>query len=893
MRHHSSRHDSDASLLRRRSLRMEHLESRMLLSASVMPQAANAAKSAAAASAATVLTLSPSADAYVNSAKPTTNYGTAGDLLVQSSSGRGGSEADAYLKFDLSSISSSVTKAVLNLTPLAVAAGTSSVTIGVQLLKDGSDSWVEGVGGSSRSTTAGITWMSSPNGYGQIVTLSASQLSASTPISIDVTQLINQKFNANGMSSFVIGVISSTPYGPSFGPSRNAFWSVDFASRDNANTAVRPTLSITTATTDPPPTVVQQPTIESQTSTSAVLSVLGDDATDGQSSLAYTWSVASSTAAIAPTFSVNGTNDAQKTTVTFHQAGTYVFTVKITDKTDGLSVTTNTVTVTVTQTLSGILVSPSSATVALGATQQLTASGVDQFGLKMALAAGSVTWTAAQGTFSGDATGSTVTYVAPSTATTDTVTAASGSFSASVTMTVVKANFLGLTDAQLAALTQSLDVDGSINRADMIKILDYVESETDGIVSAADLSDLKTILKNSATLNIVSYVGVLANDVINGSVANAHYLGQTLGNLTAGSSNAVLEKLINKWFYGTDLPTTGGYSYDTATAGTLYGANGASHTDEKQGDLGDCYLISSLGSIADSSQAAIKNMLIDNGDGTYTVRFYSNGVADYVTVNTQLPVSSKGTLVFDGYGTSASSASNVLWLELIEKAYAQWNETGKTGRDSATNSYAAIEGGWMGDVYAQTLNCADTAYSLRTASAKQTLISALSAGKAATIGTVTSPASGTGLYGNHAYNVLSYDSATGLFTLYNPWGSNQPAKLTWSQLVANCDGFAIGDASAAAVSGVRKAVVAPHVVAPIQTPSETAAAVQPSVAATAETPALARTRTFAADAVFASYDASDSLTAMRPFSAGDAAAAPDATSEQVASLDELLAVGLM
>ena len=263
-------------------------------------------------------------------------------------------------------------------------------------------------------------------------------------------------------------------------------------------------------------------------------------------------------------------------------------------------------------------------------------------------------------------------------------------------MTVVKSNYLGLLNADLASLTYSLDTDGSINRADMIQILYCVESEGDGVVDAADFSDLKTILKDSSTLNIVNYVLVLANDVVNGNAANAHYLGQTLGNLAAGSSNAQLEKLIDKWFYGTDLPATGGYSYDTVTAGTLYGSSGPSHADEKQGNLGDCYLISALGSVADSSQAAAKNMIIDNGDGTWTVRFYSNGTADYVTVNSQLPVDSKGNLIFDGYGTSSTSGSNVLWLELLEKAYAQWNETGREGRSAAANSYASIEGGLDG-----------------------------------------------------------------------------------------------------------------------------------------------------------------------------------------------------
>ena len=80
--------------------------------------------------------------------------------------------------------------------------------------------------------------------------------------------------------------------------------------------------------------------------------------------------------------------------------------------------------------------------------------------------------------------------------------------------------------------------------------------------------------------------------------------------------------------------------------------------------LGDCYFISSLGTIAKSNPAAIENMFINNGDETYTVRFYTGtygsttnsdgsindgftngvGTADYVTVNTMLPTYN-GTLV--------------------------------------------------------------------------------------------------------------------------------------------------------------------------------------------------------------------------------------------------------
>jgi hypothetical protein len=358
------------------------------------------------------------------------------------------------------------------------------------------------------------------------------------------------------------------------------------------------------------------------------------------------------------------------------------------------------------------------------------------------------------------------------------------------------ANFLSMIDSTLASLTKSLYSDGSISRTDMIAILNSVKNESDGVVDSNDMSDLKTIVGNAKTLKMADYVYVLTCDIVNGSTANAKYLGSTLGNLSVGSSNTVLGKLVNKWFYGTDLPTTS-YTYSTTTAGTLYSTSGPSHLDEKQGVLGDCYLISALGSVADSCSTAIKNMIIANGDGTWTVRFYSNGKADYVTVNGRLPVSSSGTFVYEGYGAKATSSTNVLWLALVEKAYVQWNETGKTLQGNYLNSYTAIAGGWTGTVYQQVLGSATTYCKYLSASGAQAaLISVLSSKQAVTIATVSSPNySTTGLYGNHAYNVLSYNSTTGLFTLYNPWGSNQPKQLTWAQLLANCTAFASSVAS--------------------------------------------------------------------------------------------------
>ncbi len=78
-----------------------------------------------------------------------------------------------------------------------------------------------------------------------------------------------------------------------------------------------------------------------------------------------------------------------------------------------------------------------------------------------------------------------------------------------------------------------------------------------------------------------------------------------------------------------------------------------------------------------------------------------------------LPASSSGILQYADYGASCSNSANALWIPLIEKAYAQWNETGKEGRDG-TNGYCDIQGGWMATVDAQVLGYNATDYIMTT-----------------------------------------------------------------------------------------------------------------------------------------------------------------------------------
>ncbi len=509
----------------------------------------------------------------------------------------------------------------------------------------------------------------------------------------------------------------------------------------------------------------------------------------------FTWATTNAAGGAAPTMTGRSGGNV---TLNFSRAGTD--TESVSANAAGGAKVSSLVSMNVVQSLTSITVTPGTASLKAAGTQQFVAQGYDQFHNAMT-SQPSFTWSASGGSIT-----SAGKFAAQNAAATDTITAKSGSVSgtAKVTVSAPAPNPSpspgpgpSFQDATLGKLVASLDADGSLGRSDIMQIFTSVEGGS--AISAADFADLKTIVANSTYYAMPDYVKVLTSDVVSGNAANATYLGASLGNLAAGSSSAQLTKLVGKWFLGADLPTLPSSSLAYATAsGSLFPV-APSHHDEYQGELGDCYFISSLGMIADSNPQAIANMFVSNGDGTYTVRFYTNAnVADYVTVNSKLVVfAGSNTLAYSDFYESAASSSLSMWIPLAEKAYAQWNQTGKEGRDG-TNTYSSIEGGWMSDVCQQVLGHSASSYSV-TASTQQTMISALATHKAVTIGTINSSASDDslpgGLFGSHAYGVIGYTASTGLFTLYNPWGTNQPQQLSWSQLESTTDGFVVADPS--------------------------------------------------------------------------------------------------
>lgn len=208
-------------------------------------------------------------------------------------------------------------------------------------------------------------------------------------------------------------------------------------------------------------------------------------------------------------------------------------------------------------------------------------------------------------------------------------------------------------------------------------------------------------------------------------------------------------------------PTDSGVE-QTVPGTSLWGA-GPALNDVRQGQLGDCFLMASLDSLAFSEPARLYQIAVDLGDGTYAVRFVRSGVVSYVRVDADLSSLQ-----------AAVSSSGGMWVPVIEKAYAYY----RTG----ANTYASLDTGWM---YAtlQDLGCAASnilipspaSETAQTDSAlAATIESGLAAGHGLSIGTPATILDGAPLIASHAYAVLGvyYDSAAASWEiqLRNPWG---------------------------------------------------------------------------------------------------------------------------
>ena len=341
-----------------------------------------------------------------------------------------------------------------------------------------------------------------------------------------------------------------------------------------------------------------------------------------------------------------------------------------------------------------------------GAQQQFIAAAFDQFHQAMATLP-AITWSASSGTVS-----TAGLFTAPGAGTAATVTAKSGGVTGTATVTLT-ANNVTPQNTTVAALVQSLDADGSISRNDMIEILESVAA--DGPLSAANFAALKTMLTEAGTLNIPNYVQVLAGDVINGNPANVTYQGQALGNLAAGSSSTVAHRPGEQVVHRHRRPALCNTSlvYKSVT-GSLFphhavaqrrasGRAGRLLLHLRPGHAGRQQPASSREHVHQQRRRHLHRPLLlpaptesSTTNGTISAGFTTGvGTADYVTVNCMLPTSASGVLDYADSGASYTNAGNGFWIPLAEKAYAQWNQTGREGPATAsTPTRTSRAAGW-------------------------------------------------------------------------------------------------------------------------------------------------------------------------------------------------------
>jgi hypothetical protein len=338
---------------------------------------------------------------------------------------------------------------------------------------------------------------------------------------------------------------------------------------------------------------------------------------------------------------------------------------------------------------------------------------------------------------------------------------------------------LSLQDTVLSAEARQRFADNVLDRNDMVAILR--NAQDGGSIDATELKDLRTLVSNASYLKMPEYVRVLSNKVVNGETANQKYQGNTLGNLDVGSSSTHMENLINKWFMGGDRPQTS-YSYQYAS-GSLF-QNGVSYQDVKQGELNDCFILAGLAETAVRTPSTIESMFIDNGDNTFTVRFWNNGTADYVTVDRYLPTNSSGYFVYANRGSQYNSSANELWVAFAEKAYAQLNESGWIYQDN-TNTYNGIgKGGYLKDAFAH-ITGKNTSFGNRLNF--NSIIDTFNSGQLVGFGSKSSGVA-SNIVSSHAYALINYNSSTQKFTLFHPWGvsttSSKPSilELSWSDI---------------------------------------------------------------------------------------------------------------
>ncbi len=203
--------------------------------------------------------------------------------------------------------------------------------------------------------------------------------------------------------------------------------------------------------------------------------------------------------------------------------------------------------------------------------------------------------------------------------------------------------------------------------------------------------------------------------------------------------------------------------------------------DIHQGQIGDCFLLSSIGELALMDPQFISNMIQVNADGTETVTLYAGASGQVPTYGATLyqPVQINVTNNFPSNavnGGASPDSANGIWVQVLEKALA-----------TLDGGYGVIAGGGNPMIPLEELTGQAASYIPITSPSSLTPQIVQSYDPTHDLIVMdTSSRSGLSynLVSNHAYiyEGATVQNGTTMVQLGNPWGFHQPGLIPLSQL---------------------------------------------------------------------------------------------------------------
>jgi Ca2+-binding RTX toxin-like protein len=203
--------------------------------------------------------------------------------------------------------------------------------------------------------------------------------------------------------------------------------------------------------------------------------------------------------------------------------------------------------------------------------------------------------------------------------------------------------------------------------------------------------------------------------------------------------------------------------------------------DINQGQLGDCFLLSSIGEIALWHPGAIMNMINSNADGTETVTLYlaasgqlpTYGTTSFKSTTVTIDNTFPSNAVNNGATQDVVNGVKEIWVQVLEKAVA-----------TLDGGYNAIANGGSPMIAMEELAGQQTTWMSPSSLTLQALQADAAAGDLIVMDTPSTGVLPYNLVNDHAYMFESVNVVNGtpMVQLGNPWGFDQPQAIPLAQL---------------------------------------------------------------------------------------------------------------